>query len=112
MFEETMALIRNDFVRYMFHIEAAEQPEVESAQPADVDYTYQDEPVQGFRALEQQAAAEDLTELEDEPEPRGAPVAVEQRIVSDEERIGRNDPCWCGSGKKYKKCHGAADAES
>jgi preprotein translocase subunit SecA len=22
------------------------------------------------------------------------------------ERIGRNDPCWCGSGLKYKKCHG------
>ena len=22
-------------------------------------------------------------------------------------RIGRNDPCWCGSGQKYKKCHGA-----
>ena len=22
------------------------------------------------------------------------------------ERIGRNDPCWCGSGQKYKKCHG------
>jgi hypothetical protein len=21
------------------------------------------------------------------------------------ERPGRNDPCWCGSGKKYKKCH-------
>jgi preprotein translocase subunit SecA len=21
-------------------------------------------------------------------------------------RIGRNDPCWCGSGNKYKKCHG------
>ncbi|HWO49514.1 MAG: SEC-C metal-binding domain-containing protein [Solirubrobacterales bacterium] len=21
--------------------------------------------------------------------------------------MGRNDPCWCGSGKKYKKCHGA-----
>ena len=20
---------------------------------------------------------------------------------------GRNDPCWCGSGKKFKKCHGA-----
>jgi preprotein translocase subunit SecA len=32
---------------------------------------------------------------------------VEQRRVSDEEQIGRNDPCWCGSGKKYKKCHGA-----
>ncbi|TAK17570.1 MAG: hypothetical protein EPO35_02775, partial [Acidobacteria bacterium] len=22
-------------------------------------------------------------------------------------QIGRNDPCWCGSGKKFKKCHGA-----
>jgi len=21
------------------------------------------------------------------------------------EKVGRNDPCWCGSGKKYKKCH-------
>jgi preprotein translocase subunit SecA len=27
--------------------------------------------------------------------------------VSKNEHIGRNDPCWCGSGKKYKKCHGA-----
>ena len=26
-------------------------------------------------------------------------------------KIGRNDPCWCGSGKKYKKCHAAFDAK-
>lgn len=25
----------------------------------------------------------------------------------DQHKVGRNDPCWCGSGKKYKKCHGA-----
>ena len=31
----------------------------------------------------------------------------EQRVVSEHEKLGRNDPCWCGSGKKYKKCHGA-----
>jgi preprotein translocase subunit SecA len=35
------------------------------------------------------------------------PVAVQQRRVDDTEQIGRNDPCWCGSGKKFKKCHGA-----
>jgi preprotein translocase subunit SecA len=35
-----------------------------------------------------------------------APV-VEQRVVDDEHQVGRNDPCWCGSGKKYKQCHGA-----
>jgi preprotein translocase subunit SecA len=35
------------------------------------------------------------------------PATVEQRRVDENEQIGRNDPCWCGSGKKYKKCHGA-----
>jgi preprotein translocase subunit SecA len=35
----------------------------------------------------------------------GGGVAVQQRVA--EERVGRNDPCPCGSGKKYKKCHGA-----
>jgi preprotein translocase subunit SecA len=29
-----------------------------------------------------------------------------QKTVVNKEKIGRNDPCWCGSGKKYKKCHG------
>jgi preprotein translocase subunit SecA len=33
-----------------------------------------------------------------------APVATIRR---DEPKLGRNDPCWCGSGKKFKKCHGA-----
>ncbi len=30
----------------------------------------------------------------------------QQPIVRVEKKIGRNDPCWCGSGKKYKNCHG------
>jgi preprotein translocase subunit SecA len=40
----------------------------------------------------------------DQPEPV---QEVETRVKSEHEKIGRNDPCWCGSGKKYKKCHGA-----
>ncbi|HTA06025.1 MAG TPA: SEC-C metal-binding domain-containing protein, partial [Solirubrobacteraceae bacterium] len=32
---------------------------------------------------------------------------VEQRVTDEEHTVGRNDPCWCGSGKKFKKCHGA-----
>ena len=35
------------------------------------------------------------------------PAYVEQRRVDHEHELGRNDPCWCGSGKKFKKCHGA-----
>jgi preprotein translocase subunit SecA len=35
------------------------------------------------------------------------PVAQRPKVNSEIENIGRNDPCWCGSGKKFKKCHGA-----
>jgi len=28
-------------------------------------------------------------------------------VTTQEPKVGRNDPCPCGSGKKYKKCHGA-----
>jgi preprotein translocase subunit SecA len=41
-----------------------------------------------------------------DPEQEVMPV-VEQRVVDEEHQVGRNDPCWCGSGKKFKKCHGA-----
>jgi hypothetical protein len=34
-------------------------------------------------------------------------VEKPQQVIR-REKIGRNDPCPCGSGKKYKKCHGAA----
>jgi len=36
-----------------------------------------------------------------------ATAAPRQVVASDRDKIGRNDPCWCGSGKKFKKCHGA-----
>src|SRR6478736_5736687 len=35
------------------------------------------------------------------------PVAAKPKVNTELENMGRNDPCWCGSGKKYKKCHGA-----
>ena len=33
--------------------------------------------------------------------------AAPKTVYRAEEKVGRNDPCPCGSGKKYKKCHGA-----
>jgi preprotein translocase subunit SecA len=41
------------------------------------------------------------------PARTGGDDAVVKTIKRDEPKIGRNDPCWCGSGKKFKKCHGA-----
>jgi uncharacterized protein YecA (UPF0149 family) len=37
----------------------------------------------------------------------GGAVGTMTRRVDENEKLGRNDPCWCGSGKKFKKCHGA-----
>jgi preprotein translocase subunit SecA len=36
----------------------------------------------------------------------GEYVAPQPVVKSEQDSIGRNDPCWCGSGKKYKRCHG------
>jgi preprotein translocase subunit SecA len=53
------------------------------------------------------SAPKPMTATPDSPfgEVQQAPVA--QQPVRAEKVPGRNDPCWCGSGKKYKKCHGA-----
>jgi preprotein translocase subunit SecA len=40
--------------------------------------------------------------------PRTGGDDVVRQVKRDEPKVGRNDPCPCGSGKKYKKCHGAA----
>jgi len=54
----------------------------------------------GSNASAEAAFGEDGGEMEALP-------VVEQRVLDDEHQVGRNDPCWCGSGKKFKKCHGA-----
>jgi preprotein translocase subunit SecA len=41
------------------------------------------------------------------PARTGGDDALVRTVRRDEPKIGRNDPCWCGSGKKFKKCHGA-----
>ena len=50
------------------------------------------------------AAATDVRRLQTN---RGDGAAAKQTPVTAAPTVGRNDPCPCGSGKKYKKCHGA-----
>ena len=42
----------------------------------------------------------------------GSQPKVKKPVVNKSEKIGRNDPCPCGSGKKYKKCCGAGTASA
>jgi preprotein translocase subunit SecA len=105
MFEDMMDGVKSEFVRYMFHLEVETAPEVESNQPEQVNYSYAADPIQGFDG----AVDEDGFPIEGSPngdDPMEAP-RVEQRVVAEDDRVGRNDPCPCGSGLKYKKCHGA-----
>ena len=53
------------------------------------------------------AAGPGAAGYEGEAQEAEALPVVEQRVTDSEHEIGRNDPCWCGSGKKFKKCHGA-----
>ncbi len=52
----------------------------------------------------QHAQAEGMQHAEDESQPGDDEAA--QPYQRDHKKIGRNDPCFCGSGKKYKQCHG------
>jgi len=40
-----------------------------------------------------------------------APAPKAQTVKRDKPKVGRNDPCWCGSGKKYKSCHLRSDED-
>ena len=51
----------------------------------------------------------DLSKLRTSHGEDGGPAAKKQPVhVDQQKQVGRNDPCWCGSGKKFKKCHGAS----
>lgn len=49
-----------------------------------------------------------LQELDELPQ-ASEQETVDQPFVRDGNKVGRNDPCPCGSGKKFKHCHGKLD---
>ena len=51
--------------------------------------------------LVESRSEEEAREQHEQQKPKQQPIRVDQKI-------GRNDPCYCGSGKKYKNCHGAS----
>ncbi len=110
MFEELSSTIREEVVRYLLHVEI-QRDEAEQLQPEetqDEELVYEHESLAGAEAIQAAGVSSGAGgELVASGGGVTAPVATQQRIVSDAERVGRNDPCPCGSGKKYKKCHGA-----
>jgi preprotein translocase subunit SecA len=107
LFQDLMNTIWSDFARMIFNVEVEVEGENGSAAPAAPTHTA------GNATFSYSGGT-----LDDQPSAYGGdgygveeeeaqPAFVEQRRLDETETLGRNDPCWCGSGKKFKKCHGA-----
>ncbi|MHB8439517.1 MAG: preprotein translocase subunit SecA [Acidimicrobiales bacterium] len=121
MFGQMMESIDDDYLRYVMHVQVVEQapPEPDLTQAS---YVAAEDPSEGpsmFQALRDTLGAEDAgLPGQGAPAPAdgartgpvGAPEPETQVPVvrSATEKIGRNEPCWCGSGRKFKLCHGAS----
>src|SRR4051812_27067081 len=113
LFAALMTSIWADFARMVYNVEVQiEAPNGNEAPPGG--WAPPQQQSSGLGALEYSGGT-----FEDQPsayggegyavdadEPHDMPV-VQQRRVDEHAQLGRNDPCWCGSGKKFKKCHGA-----
>jgi preprotein translocase subunit SecA len=126
LFEDMMARIDNETVRYLYHvqIQQGEPPAGQQQQvPAEAQRPRQNAQAAvasaAARAEEPQATPARLPDFARAMERRqerqqrdlqyqtGAAQAEAPKPVKAGAKVGRNDPCPCGSGKKYKKCHGA-----
>ncbi len=112
MFQDLIHGIRSEVVTLLFHAEVT--PDDQAANqlhaPAGANgggngaLSYEHESLAGAEAI---LAAGTSTAASAGGGSVATPVAPKPKVNSELENIGRNDPCWCGSGKKYKKCHGA-----
>ena len=104
MFEAMMEGIKDDFVRYIFRLEVVAD---EAPRPVkNLRYSAAEDPVQGAGGFAAAALAGPIEELGMEGAPEVAEEASAIEPVRVEKTPGRNEPCYCGSGKKYKLCHG------
>jgi preprotein translocase subunit SecA len=118
MFEALMHSIWEEFARLIFHVEVEVAPQAqEQFAPAQrrSGFDYSGGGGEQPSALDQAAVATasgpDVAAeraIEGRAGNGGGTIPEQETVVKDDrDKIGRNDPCWCGSGKKYKKCHGA-----
>jgi preprotein translocase subunit SecA len=106
MFQELMKRIEDDYVRYVLQVQVV-GPEMQGMDLGQASYYGATDPgdaslLESFQAAQVgQASAVTVAERPVTDVEVNSPL-----IKSDEERVGRNDPCYCGSGLKYKHCHG------
>ena len=109
MFGQMMHGIAQDFVKYVMHAQVTvNQPTDEQAAPTNVQYSAPEDPSTAGSTLQRAAAAGPPADgAEGAQAPPPAEEVINTPIVKSEwEKTSRNAPCPCGSGKKFKMCHG------
>jgi preprotein translocase subunit SecA len=116
MFEEMMQRFQEDTVRYLFHMQIMEAPSPSAdAAPAPSGDGNGNQPSLPPRRraatsvdhIEARSIRQNKRDLEQARMAGASQASAPQTVVRGSAKVGRNDPCPCGSGKKYKKCHGA-----
>ncbi|MHC5349001.1 preprotein translocase subunit SecA [Metapseudomonas furukawaii] len=103
LFQELLDSIKRDTIRVLSHVQ------VRREDPAEEEARLRREAEELARRMQfEHAAAPSLVEAEagDETDDLGVATATAAAPVRTEPKVGRNEPCPCGSGKKYKHCHG------
>jgi preprotein translocase subunit SecA len=108
MFGAMMSSIVNDFVKYVMHVQVVvEQPD-EKPDVARMQYSAPEDPSSAGSTMAAAAVAQAAAEGVEAP-PEAVEEEVQAPVVKSEwDKTPRNAPCPCGSGKKFKLCHGAA----
>jgi preprotein translocase subunit SecA len=106
MFDELGQTIREEVVFTLFHVAVqVEDPALQPMQAPEGALSYEHETAAGAEVIA--AAGGAATALAAPPQPASSGSFAQAPAVNEHKDIGRNDPCWCGSGKKFKRCHGA-----
>ena len=96
LFEELLENIKYETIRFLSHIEVATREDMERMEQQ----RREEKQRMQFQHAESSALTEQAAESGAEP------AKVNQPITREGPKVGRNEPCPCGSGKKYKQCHG------
>ncbi len=102
MFDELKDTIRHDVTHTIFRVSVAREPVAQPTRRVTEGRLELGGAVAAGAMGAEAAAAAPMAGNGNGAGPANAPQPVRAGP-----KVGRNDPCWCGSGKKYKRCHGA-----
>ena len=96
LFQEMLENLKHEVVRFLFHVQIQRQDELEEMERRRRE-------AEAKARMQMTHAAMDAMEGE---APEGSEEDPHTPFVREGRKVGRNEPCPCGSGKKYKQCHG------